>query len=57
MATPTATPFDRIEQTEGDITFIRTDKDLPPVAVIDRSPITTRHKIIFGIVALLGAIA
>jgi len=57
MATPTATPFDRIEETEGDITFIRTDKDLPPVAIIDRSPITTRHKIIFGIVALLGAIA
>jgi carbon starvation protein len=57
MATPTATPFDRIEETEGDITFIRTDKDLPPVAIIDRSPITTRHKIIFGIVAVLGAIA
>jgi len=57
MATPTATPSDRIEETEGDITFIRTDKDLPPVAIIDRSPITTRHKIIFGIIALLGAIA
>ena len=48
---------DRIEETEGDITYIRTDKDLPPVAIIDRSPITTRHKIIFGTIAVLGAIA
>ncbi|HJT94034.1 MAG TPA: carbon starvation CstA family protein [Mycobacterium sp.] len=57
MASPTAAPSDRIEVTEGDVTYIRTDKDLPPVAIIDRSPITTRHKIIFGIIALLGAIA
>ena len=57
MATPTAAPSDRIEETDGDITYIRTDKDLPPVAIIDRSPITTRHKIIFGIIAVLGAIA
>ena len=42
MATPTAAP---LEETVGDITYIRTDKDLPPVAVIDRSPITTRHKV------------
>ncbi len=41
----------------GQISYIRTDKDLPPVAIIDRSPITTRHKIVFGIVALVGAIA
>ncbi len=39
---------ERIEEHDGDITYIRTDKDLPPVAIIDRSPITTRHKIIFG---------
>ena len=57
MATPTAAPSDRIEETDGDVTYIRTDRDLPPVAIIDRSPITTRHKIIFGIIALLGAIA
>jgi carbon starvation protein len=57
MATPTAAPSDRIEERDGDITYIKTDKDLPPVAIIDRSPITTRHKIIFGIVALLGAVA
>jgi carbon starvation protein len=57
VATPTAAPSDRIEEQDGDITYIRTDRELPPVAIIDRSPITTRHKIIFGIIALLGAIA
>jgi carbon starvation protein len=57
VATPTAAPSDRIEEQDGDVTYIRTDKDLPPVAIIDRSPITTRHKIIFGIIALFGAIA
>jgi carbon starvation protein len=57
VATPTAAPSDRIEEQDGDVTYIRTDRELPPVAIIDRSPITTRHKIIFGIIALLGAIA
>ncbi|RAV14591.1 carbon starvation protein A [Mycolicibacterium sp. GF69] len=56
MASPTAPP-ERTEETDGDITYIRTDKDLPPVAIIDRSPITARHRIIFGIVAVLGAVA
>ena len=37
MATPTATPSDRIEEQDGDVTYVRTDKDLPPVAIIDRS--------------------
>ena len=46
-----------MEERDGDITYIRTDKDLPPVAIIDRSPIKTRHKIIFGVIALLGAVA
>ena len=57
MASPTAASTDRFEETDGDITYIRTEEDLPPVAIIDRSPITTRHKIIFGIIAVLGAIA
>ena len=39
------------------VSFIRTDDDLPPVAIIDRSPITVRHKIFFGIIAVIGAIA
>ncbi len=54
MATPTAAPS---EETVGDITYIRADADLPPVAVIDRSPITARHKLIFGLIAVLGAVA
>ncbi|GAB3029008.1 carbon starvation CstA family protein [Mycobacterium bourgelatii] len=42
---------------DGDITYIRNDTELPPVAIIDRSPITGRHKIIFGVIAVVGAIA
>lgn len=52
-----STSFERSEETDGDITYVRTDPDLPPVAVIDRSPITTRHKIVFAAIALLGAVA
>ncbi|TPG37349.1 carbon starvation CstA family protein [Mycolicibacterium hodleri] len=47
----------RLEETDGDITYVRTDADLPPVAIIDRSPITTKHKIVFAVIALLGAVA
>jgi carbon starvation protein len=57
VATPTAAPSERIEEQDGDVTYIRTAKDLPPVAIIDRSPITAKHKIVFGIIALLGAVA
>lgn len=39
------------------INYIRTDDDLPPVAVIDRSPITVRHRVVFGVIAVIGAIA
>ncbi len=42
---------------DKDVSYIRTDNDLPPVAVVDRSPITVRHRIIFGIIAVIGAIA
>ncbi len=52
-----ATSAAPLEETVGDITYVRTDKDLPPVAIIDRSPITTRHKIIFAIIAVIGAVA
>ncbi|MBV8965185.1 MAG: carbon starvation protein A, partial [Mycobacteriaceae bacterium] len=57
MASPTATPPGALEETDGDITYVRTDPELPPVAIIDRSPITTRHKIVFGVISLLGAVA
>ena len=54
MSAPTAPST---TETDGDITYVRTDPDLPPVAVIDRSPITTKHKVIFGVIALVGAVA
>ena len=57
MASPTAAPSEHIEERDGDITYIRTDKDLPPVAIIDRSPITAKHRIVFAIIALVGAVA
>ena len=53
---PAASP-DYVEESRDDITFIRTDAGLPPVAIVDRSPITVRHRLIFGAVAVLGAIA
>ncbi|MET0450603.1 MAG: carbon starvation CstA family protein [Mycobacterium sp.] len=52
-----APPSERTEETDGDITYIRTDADKPPVAIIDRSPITTKHKIVFAVIGLLGAVA
>lgn len=57
MASPTAAPADRIEERDGDITYVRTRADLPPVAIIDRSPITLRHKLVFGALAVVAAIA
>ncbi len=41
----------------SEVSYIRTYDDLPPVAIVDRSPITTRHKIVFGLIAVIGAIA
>ncbi|SEH87924.1 carbon starvation protein [Mycolicibacterium rutilum] len=56
MASPTAAS-ERTEETVGEVTYIRNDKDLPPVAIVDRSPITVKHRVIFGIIAVIGAIA
>ncbi|MGY4099618.1 carbon starvation CstA family protein [Nocardia sp. R16R-3T] len=39
------------------IEYLRTDPDLPPVGVVDQSPITPRKKAIFGAIAVVGAIA
>ena len=39
------------------VTYIRTDDDLPPVAIVDRSPIGVRHKIVFAVIAVAGAAA
>ena len=57
MGSHPATSQGYVEDVRGDVSFIRTDKDLPPVAIVDRSPITVRHRLIFGAVAVLGAIA
>jgi carbon starvation protein len=46
-----------IKEHDEDVSFIHTDSALPPVAIIDRSPITVRHRIFFGIIAMVGAIA
>jgi hypothetical protein len=32
------------------LSYTRTEAGLPPVAIVDRSPIETRHKIIFGVI-------
>ena len=40
-----------------DVEFVTTDPDRPPVAVIDRSPMTPAKKAIFAVIGLLGAIA
>ncbi|MCV7167629.1 carbon starvation CstA family protein [Mycobacterium stomatepiae] len=42
---------------DKDVSYIRTHDDLPPVAIIDRSPITVRNKIVFAIIAAIGAVA
>ncbi len=46
-----------VEEHDKDVSFIRTDQDLPPVAIIDRSPITLGHKLVFGVIAVVGAVA
>ncbi|MBS9534027.1 carbon starvation protein A [Mycobacterium sp. M1] len=55
MAAPTAPQV--IERHDGPVTYLHTDPDLPPVAVIDRSPITVRHKLVFAALAVVGALA
>ncbi|KQH79654.1 carbon starvation protein CstA [Mycobacterium gordonae] len=42
---------------DSDISYIRTEPDLPPVAIVDRSPINLRHKVVFGLIAVIGATA
>jgi carbon starvation protein len=42
---------------DSDISYIRTEPGLPPVAIVDRSPMPLRHKIFFGAIAVIGAIA
>ncbi|WP_280233303.1 carbon starvation CstA family protein [Nocardia cyriacigeorgica] len=39
------------------IEYLRTDPDLPPVGVVDRSPMTPAKKAIFAGIAIVGAVA
>ncbi|WP_040837876.1 carbon starvation CstA family protein [Nocardia brevicatena] len=39
------------------IEHLRTDPDLPPVGVVDRSPITPAKKALFALIAILGGVA
>ena len=48
MSSSAAAP-ELIEEVRGDVTYIRTDPNLPPVAVIDRTPIGGRQKLIFAV--------
>ena len=43
--------------TRGDIEHLRTDPDLPPVGVVDRTPISPTARVVFLVLAILGAIA
>ncbi|MGD1237109.1 carbon starvation CstA family protein [Mycobacterium seoulense] len=46
-----------VKERDEDVSYIHTDDELPPVAIVDRSPITARHRIVFAAVALIGAVA
>ena len=47
----------RADRPADAIEYLRTDPDLPPVGVIDRSPITPAKKALFAGVAVVGAVA
>lgn len=42
---------------DRNVEYISTDPDIPPVAIIDRSPMTPTKKVIFAAIGVLGAIA
>ena len=46
-----------VKEHDKDVSYIHTSEELPPVAIVDRSPITVRHKIVFATVAVIGAVA
>ncbi|OBI33368.1 carbon starvation CstA family protein [Mycobacterium sp. E2238] len=46
-----------VKARDEDVSYIHTDEQLPPVAIVDRSPITVRHKVVFGTIAVIGAVA
>lgn len=40
-----------------DIELVRTDPDAPPVAIVDRSPMTVGKRLLFAAIGLLGAVS
>ncbi|GAA1481545.1 carbon starvation CstA family protein [Gordonia sinesedis] len=44
-------------RSDRDVDYVRTDPDLPPVAIVDRSPMTPLKRILFAVIGLLGAVA
>ncbi|MBJ8343738.1 carbon starvation CstA family protein [Antrihabitans sp. YC2-6] len=44
-------------ENDANIEYLRTDPDLPPVGIIDRTPITPTKKAVFAVIALAGAVA
>ena len=52
-----AAPPQPTPATDNHLSYVHNDADLPPVAIIDRSPISTRHKIVFALIAVVGAVA
>ena len=57
MTLPAADAVGRTDRPVTGIVHVHTQSELPPVAVIDRSAITTRHRILLGLVAVIGAVA
>ncbi|AOD21731.1 carbon starvation protein CstA [Rhodococcus sp. p52] len=43
--------------TSSEVEYLRTDPDLPPVGVVDRTPISPTARIVFLVLAILGAVA
>ncbi|ELP45235.1 hypothetical protein D522_17932 [Mycobacterium avium subsp. paratuberculosis S5] len=40
-----------ITERDDGVSYVHTDHNLPPVAIVDRSPITARHRIVFAVIA------
>ncbi len=40
---------------EPNVEYLKTDPDLPPVGVIDKTPISTTARVVFLVLGLVGA--
>ncbi|WP_454175089.1 carbon starvation CstA family protein [Gordonia sputi] len=55
--TTTSEPSTTTRDEFPDVEFVQTDRERPPVAVIDRSPMTPAKKVLFAVIGLVGAVA